>query len=500
MAVDYAGYIDRVQQNARAQQPDIPTALTQAFKMRREGEEQDRRARLSDMEMKRQQMEMDRLARKEALGQRARQAFQNAQPRTLSSLNPAYVSPEKFMEQATTGPPTAEQNLAYGYEPNELNLEYPGQGVPPQQIASLQNLKPEMLTTTQPADPYGDAARVYAEEGELEDVQKVMSVQDILAKAKAMGDPVAYQKAKFSADNYDNFVKRITPLLKTAPGREQAESISKAYQAMHPEDATMYDISNWEVTAAGVANPVADKQGKIIGHMVTDSEGKTSFHKADKGAETWSEPYEANIGGKRAMVQKSSTGQVKPVIQDTSTTVKVSTGKGHTEFKDVMALRKEFTSLPEVKDYSMIQAQSLRAKKALEESLKNRSNMPVDQTVITTFNKLLDPTSVVRESEYARTPQDLAMLARIRGKWDKVTKGGAGLDLGERQALVRMIDNFREIADVQYNDQVEQYTEIANRNGFNPADVIRLGHKQSKPAQSAPVKVGGYTVKVKGAK
>jgi len=42
--------------------------------------------------------------------------------------------------------------------------------------------------------------------------------------------------------------------------------------------------------------------------------------------ETWGEPYATNIGGKKAMVQKSNRGQVRSVLQDTSTTVKVSTG------------------------------------------------------------------------------------------------------------------------------------------------------------------------------
>lgn len=42
--------------------------------------------------------------------------------------------------------------------------------------------------------------------------------------------------------------------------------------------------------------------------------------------ETWGAPEPMTIGGKTAMVQKSSTGQVRPVIQDTSTTVKVTAG------------------------------------------------------------------------------------------------------------------------------------------------------------------------------
>ena len=229
---------------------------------------------------------------------------------------------------------------------------------------------------------------------------------------------------------------------------------------------------------------------------------KLEFAK-DPSAVTWSDPYVDTVGGKKAKVQKSSTGQIRPIFEDKSTTIIQREPSRHTEFKDVMALRKEFSSLPEVKDYSTIQAQALRAKKALEVSLNSNSNMPVDQTVITTFNKLLDPSSVVRESEYARTPQDLALLSRIKGKWDKVVQGGAGLPLEERQAMVRMIANFSEIADLQYNDQVQQYTELAKRNGFNPGDVIRLGHNQ-KPASPTPpsppraaVKAGRFTVRAK---
>lgn len=161
-------------------------------------------------------------------------------------------------------------------------------------------------------------------------------------------------------------------------------------------------------------------------------------------------------------------------------------GGKRAEFKDEMALRKEFHGLEEVKNYVTVQSQGLRARAALTESLKNNSNMPVDQTVITTFNKMLDPSSVVRESEYARTPQDLGLLSKIKGKWDKVQNGGAGLDLNERQALVRMIDNFSNIAETQYNDQVAQYTEIAKKNGFDPAYVIRLGTKKETTTPQTP--------------
>jgi len=64
------------------------------------------------------------------------------------------------------------------------------------------------------------------------------------------------------------------------------------------------------------------------GKPIFEMDEHTNFKPAEvkEATETWGEPYEANVGGKRAMVQKSSRGQVKPVIQDTSTTIKVQTG------------------------------------------------------------------------------------------------------------------------------------------------------------------------------
>lgn len=172
------------------------------------------------------------------------------------------------------------------------------------------------------------------------------------------------------------------------------------------------------------------------------------------------------------------------------------------EFKDVMGLRKEFSALPEVKDYVTIDSQARRARAALAESLKSGSNnTPVDQTVITTFNKILDPTSVVRESEYARTPQDMAVLNRLKGSMEKIAKGGAGLDRETRAAMLRMVENFHNVSSEQYNATVENYSEIARRNGFDPKDVIKFGHSSygatpKRSGQSPIGKVGKYSYTV----
>lgn len=61
------------------------------------------------------------------------------------------------------------------------------------------------------------------------------------------------------------------------------------------------------------------------------------------------------------------------------------------------------------------------------------------QAVLVTFQKFLDPQSVVRESEYARSPEGLAMAQRIRGWYERnFEKGGAGVPLPELEAFAQL--------------------------------------------------------------
>lgn len=58
------------------------------------------------------------------------------------------------------------------------------------------------------------------------------------------------------------------------------------------------------------------------------------------------------------------------------------------------------------------------------------------QAVLVTFQKILDPTSVVRESEYARTTDGQALLDRIEGYMTRLAQGGANLTDREMAAMV----------------------------------------------------------------
>lgn len=71
------------------------------------------------------------------------------------------------------------------------------------------------------------------------------------------------------------------------------------------------------------------------------------------------------------------------------------------------------------------------------------------QAVLVTFQKILDPGSVVRESEFARSAAGQSVLTRIEGAFEKLTKGGAGVPLGE---LRKFADLAREAVKAQQAD------------------------------------------------
>ncbi len=106
--------------------------------------------------------------------------------------------------------------------------------------------------------------------------------------------------------------------------------------------------------------------------------------------------------------------------------------------------------------YDLANAAMTEARKIADAGLSSDSTfVAVDQSLITIFNKMLDDESVVRESEYARTPQDLGLLRSIQAKGIKAVLGGAGLNMGAREDIFRMIENYKEVYDQKLQEAVQ---------------------------------------------
>lgn len=126
----------------------------------------------------------------------------------------------------------------------------------------------------------------------------------------------------------------------------------------------------------------------------------------------------------------------------------------------VAGLRKEADGKQIIKDSKEIDLRFSLMTTALSDfkSGKQKTATAVDQALITIYNKMLDPSSVVRESEYARTPSDLSLLERVKGAGAKqFFSGGAGLTNEVREDLVAMAERFKETYDDKLATEMQPF-------------------------------------------
>jgi len=90
----------------------------------------------------------------------------------------------------------------------------------------------------------------------------------------------------------------------------------------------------------------------------------------------------------------------------------------------------------------------------------------LDQGLITVYNKILDPTSVVRESEYNRTPENLSLVNRMQGTYDQLLSGGAGLTGEDRKAAVDAAHLLMDGAERSYNETIDNAVRRADTAGI----------------------------------
>lgn len=165
-------------------------------------------------------------------------------------------------------------------------------------------------------------------------------------------------------------------------------------------------------------------------------------------------------------------------------------------------LRTEFINRPEVKEFQSVSTNVNSMDSLLKSALSGNMNnkAALDQGLITMYNKLTDPNSVVRESEYARTPENLPVVNRISGAISKLKEGGAGLTDADREALVigaKIIANERGRT---YANTRDSYNKISEKYQLDPSlvtgtlpeftaystDSKRINMPRLPPASGAP--------------
>ena len=164
--------------------------------------------------------------------------------------------------------------------------------------------------------------------------------------------------------------------------------------------------------------------------------------------------------------------------------------------KAVTDLRKEFNALPVTKNTSEIVQSVSRldnvVNKWLEKPDDKKSKAALDQALVVGFNKLLDPGSVVRESEFARTPEGQGLIDKYKGAVKQITTGGVGLTDANRLELINTAKQLLEGQMQAYKGASDFYASEADYMGVDSARVIR-GYKNIdaliKPASLGTAKI-----------
>jgi hypothetical protein len=145
-------------------------------------------------------------------------------------------------------------------------------------------------------------------------------------------------------------------------------------------------------------------------------------------------------------------------------------------YKATRENKKDFEGLEKVKNYrdattklNIIRGAYNRAENA-RLSGKLIPLGPTDQTLINTFNKMLDPGSVVRESEFARSAESLAWIEKLRAKYAKIGEGGV-VTPAERAEILRLSEIFEAMSADGFNKLIDNNMEYYQKFGLDVNDV-----------------------------
>ncbi len=142
---------------------------------------------------------------------------------------------------------------------------------------------------------------------------------------------------------------------------------------------------------------------------------------------------------------------------------------GNQNLSRLQGLRQEFRALPEVKTFTTArqQYQALR-------NIAGRPNATAqdDIAAIFSFMKTLDPSSTVREGEFATAQNAAGVPDTIRNAFNRASNGER-LNPQQRKQMVdtawRSYGSFRDA----YNAQANEFRRYAQNQGVNPDDVAR---------------------------
>jgi hypothetical protein len=153
---------------------------------------------------------------------------------------------------------------------------------------------------------------------------------------------------------------------------------------------------------------------------------------------------------------------------------------GQKGLDNTLKLRTDFRSEPIYKDFQAIDSAYRQINKGLD-----AKTAAGDLAASTKLMKLLDPGSVVRESELTMAMQATGKLDQLYNYANKVATGQF-LSPTQKEEFRSLAKEFYNSAGEQYNSKRGEYAGIAQRNDLNVEDVVgkEVAFKEVKPTET----------------
>lgn len=151
-----------------------------------------------------------------------------------------------------------------------------------------------------------------------------------------------------------------------------------------------------------------------------------------------------------------------------------STLNGQQKIDTEIELNKQYSAASKEYKTARQQAQAIDTayKSAADSLAKGESINAASQTIITAFGKLLDPGSVVRETEYSRSPEGQSFLNKLDGKFTQLKQGGAGLTLESLKEFTDLGKQFLNSYQAAQDDAIGVIENQANSYGLDINNIV----------------------------
>lgn len=301
------------------------------------------------------------------------------------------------------------------------------------------------------------------------------------------------QKAQFDLDKIGADIGET----KAKTTKTQGETASQAF-AMHrdrinlvktPQDAAQWVQENFVDPVTG---PIVSRVGTLeqaLSKIPTDPQEFLKWKlqaglKADEYVKQTSPDAntrltsETSIGNNKRTVAASyaNAGATRAIAEATRDAAKIQTG-----FANEQGLRKEFEGLPEVKNYKM----AYPAYAAIKDAT-SRNTTQSDINIVYGLAKLYDPTSVVREGEYATVANSPNIPEKVKGYAQYLAGGGKLSSETKKQILTEATGRINTYQ-AEAKKAKGSYEGIAKKRGMDPSSVFAdMGEMGSKPSPTKP--------------